>query len=140
MNTTNLRRRLEALEEQLTSEPVLLLMPDGRTETLPGHNDYVLNLLSRAVRGDRTLEMELVARSVSSIEPGGAHMVDLVRALLNGPVEAEDEGHRQKSWAAGGPIPNTAVGQAGVQSADHCGARRKRSREPGNIDLHAKAQ
>jgi len=62
-------------------------MPDGRTETLPGHNDYVLNLLSRAVRGDRTPEMELVARSVSSIEPGGAHMIDLARALLNGPVE-----------------------------------------------------
>jgi hypothetical protein len=87
MNTTNLRRRLEALEEQLTSEPILLLMPDGRTETLPGHNDYVLNMLSRAVRGDRTPEMERVARSVSSIEPGGAHMVDLVRALLNGPAE-----------------------------------------------------
>ena len=62
-------------------------MPAGRTQTLPGHNDYVLNMLSRAVRGDRTPEMELVARSVSSSEPGGAHMVDLVRALLNGPVE-----------------------------------------------------
>jgi hypothetical protein len=62
-------------------------MPGGRTETLPGHNDYVLNLLSRAVRGDRTPEMELIARSQSSTEPGGAHMIDLVRALLNGPVE-----------------------------------------------------
>jgi hypothetical protein len=62
-------------------------MPDGRMETLPGHNDYVLNLLSRAVRGDRTPEIELIARSQSSTEPGGAHMIDLVRALLNGPVE-----------------------------------------------------
>ena len=87
MNTVNLRRRLEALEQDLRSEPIALLMPDGRTETLPGHNDYVLNLLSRAVRGDRTPEMELVARSVSSIEPDGAHMIDLVRALLNGPNE-----------------------------------------------------
>jgi hypothetical protein len=87
MKTLNLRRRLQALEEQLTSEPILLRMPDGHLETLPGHNDYVLDLLSRAVRGDRTPEMELVARSVSSIEPGGAHMIDLARALLNGPVE-----------------------------------------------------
>jgi hypothetical protein len=87
MKTFNLRRRLEALEDQLTSEPILLLMPDGSTQTLPGHNDHVLNLLSRAVRGDRTPEMERVARSVSSIEPGGAHMVDLARALLNGPAE-----------------------------------------------------
>jgi hypothetical protein len=31
--------------------------------------------------------MELVARSISSAEPGGAHMIDLVLALLNGPVE-----------------------------------------------------
>jgi hypothetical protein len=87
MNTINMRRRLEALEEQLTSEPILLLMPDGGTETLPGQNDYVLSLLRRAVRGDRTPGMELVARSVSSTEPGGAHLIDLVRALLNSPVE-----------------------------------------------------
>jgi hypothetical protein len=81
----NLRRRLELLEGQITSEPIVLLMPDGRTQTLPGYNDYVLNLLSRAVRRDRTPEMELIARSQSSTEPGGAHMIDLVRALLNGP-------------------------------------------------------
>ena len=87
MNTIKLRRRLDALEEQLTSEPIVLLMPDGRTETLPGHNDYVLNLLGRAVGGDRTSDMELIARSVSSREPDGAHMIDLVRALLNGPNE-----------------------------------------------------
>ena len=88
MTTINLRRRLEALEQDfMSSKPILLLMPDGRTETLPGHNDYVLHLLSRAVRGDRTPEMDLIARSQSSTEPGGAHMIDLVRALLNGPIE-----------------------------------------------------
>jgi hypothetical protein len=88
MRTTSLRRRLQALERDFTgSEPILLLMPDGRTETLPGHDDYVLGLLGRALRGDRTPEMALVARSVSSAEPGGAHMIDLVRALLNGPNE-----------------------------------------------------
>ena len=81
MSKINLRRRLEALEQDLSGEPVVLLMPDGRLEALPGHNEYVLNLLSRAVRGDRTPEMELIARSVGSAEPGGAHMIDLVRAL-----------------------------------------------------------
>ena len=86
MKTANLRRRLEALEQDLSSEQIVLLMPGGRVVTLPGHNDFVLNLLSRAVRGDRTPEMDLVARSVSSREPDGAHMIDLVRALLNGPV------------------------------------------------------
>ena len=79
--------RLERLEKGLTDEPIVLHMPDGRIETLRGHNDYVLNLLSRAVRGDRTPEMELIARSVGSTEPGRAHMIDLVRAFLNGPNE-----------------------------------------------------
>ena len=87
MRTLNLRRRLEALEQDLTSEPIIVLMPDGGTETLPGHNDYVLNLVGRALHGDRTQEMDLVAQSVSSTEPGGADMIDLVRALLNGPAE-----------------------------------------------------
>jgi hypothetical protein len=95
MKTINLLRRLEALEKQISSEPIVLLMPDGRTETLPGHGDYVLDLLGRAVRGDRTPEMELNARSVSSAEPDGAHMVDLVRALLNGPAESVGREARQ---------------------------------------------
>jgi hypothetical protein len=74
----NLRRRLEALEQDLRSEPIVLLMSDNRAETLPGHNDYALNLLSRSVRADRTPAMELIARSQSSTEKGGAHMIALV--------------------------------------------------------------
>jgi len=85
MNMTSLHRRLEALERDLSpSEPILLLMPDGRTETLRGD---VADLLSRAIGGDRTPEMELISQSVSSIEPGGGKMIELARALLNGPVE-----------------------------------------------------
>jgi hypothetical protein len=82
-----LLRRIERLERGLGDEPILLLMPDGRTELLPGHNDYLLDLLSRTVRGDRSLDLDLIARSVSSVEPDGAHMVDLMRALLNGPKQ-----------------------------------------------------
>jgi hypothetical protein len=81
----NLRRRLELLEKQLTREPIVMQMPDGRSETLQGRGDYVLDLLSRACRGDRTPEMELIAQSMRSIEPDGAHMLDLMRAFLNGP-------------------------------------------------------
>ena len=33
------------------------------------------------------VELDLIRRSVSSKEPHGAHMIDLIRALLNGPVE-----------------------------------------------------
>ena len=68
-------------------------MADGSTETLPGHNHFVLDLLASACRGDRTPEMELIARSVGSTEPGGAHMIDLARALLNGPIEGVRSGN-----------------------------------------------
>jgi hypothetical protein len=62
-------------------------MPDGRSETLPVHNDYALDLFICATRGERTPELELIAQSVSSTEPGSAHMIDLVRAFLNGPQD-----------------------------------------------------
>jgi hypothetical protein len=79
----NLRRRLDSLEKELTgSELIVLHMPDGRAETL---RCSVLDLFTRAIRGDRTPEVELIARSISSTEPDGAHMIDLARALLNGP-------------------------------------------------------
>jgi hypothetical protein len=83
----NLRRRLELLEEQLTGEPALLKMPDGRTERLPGRGDYLLDLVARSMSGDRTPELELIAQSISCTEPGGGHMIDLARAFLNGPKE-----------------------------------------------------
>ena len=92
MSTIRLRRLLEALEKSPSSqERIVLLMQDGRTEMLPGHNDYVLNLLGRALNGDRTPEMELIAQGVGSVEPGDAHMIDLARALLNGPAEPGPE-------------------------------------------------
>ena len=87
MKTNKTVRRLEALEKGIGSiERIVLLMPDGHTETLRGHN--ARSLLGRALRDARTPEMELVARSVSSTEPDGAHMIDLARALLNTPGEA----------------------------------------------------
>lgn len=70
----NLRRRLEALEKSQTgSELIALDMPDGRAEKLRGD---VLDLFSRALRGDRTPQKELIARSISSTEPDGAHMIE----------------------------------------------------------------
>jgi hypothetical protein len=86
MRTTNLRQRLGALERDHSSaEPIILHLPDGRTEALPSRD--AVGLLGCALRGERTPEMELIARSVSSSEPDGAHMIDLARALLNGPAD-----------------------------------------------------
>ena len=66
---------------------IILKMPDGRMERLPGNQ--VRSLLGRAFRRERTPELELIAQSVSSTEPGDGHMIDLARALLNSPVGPE---------------------------------------------------
>jgi hypothetical protein len=65
-----------------------LLMPDGRMETLPGHNDCVLGLRSRAVRGNRTPETDLIALDPALLE-AQAHwtQVDRVRRLRFGPCQ-----------------------------------------------------
>lgn len=89
----NLKRRLKALEKGLISLPLTLLMPNGNTVTLRGGGEYALDLLACAYRGARTPIIELIAQSVSSTEPGGGHLVDLARAILNSPMEdaREDE-------------------------------------------------
>ncbi|MGA2716281.1 MAG: hypothetical protein ABSG41_24560 [Bryobacteraceae bacterium] len=51
-------------------------------------------LFLRACHRERTPEMELIARSISSTEPGGALIIDPARALLNGPGEARPEATR----------------------------------------------
>lgn len=76
-------RRLELLEKRLVSEPTVLFMPDGSTETLRGRGYYLLDLFVRACNGERTPELELIAHSVSSAEPGGGAMIDLTRDVLD---------------------------------------------------------
>ena len=78
----NLKRRLEALESKVVTEPIQLNMPDGSTVSLRGNGDDALNLLARVRQEARTPEMELIARSISSTEPGDGHLVDLARAIL----------------------------------------------------------
>src|ERR1700675_2747907 len=76
-----LHRRLESLEKRHLRDPIILQMPDGRIVTLPNRSGYLLDLVLRVLNGERTPEMELIAQSTSSIEPGGGHMLDIVRAF-----------------------------------------------------------
>jgi hypothetical protein len=50
--TINLRRRLEALEKDLTSEPILLLMPGGRIETREPQTSYATAALEEGGLSD----------------------------------------------------------------------------------------
>jgi|ERR1700722_7746182 hypothetical protein len=83
-----LHRRLESLEKRHLRDPIILQMPDGRIVTLPNRSGYLFGLVLHALRGDPTPEMELIAQSISSFEPGGSHMLDIVRAFWP-PSEAD---------------------------------------------------
>src|SRR5271165_2044118 len=87
-----LHRRIESLEKQHLRDPIVLQMPDGRIVTLPIRGGYLFNLVLRVLAGDRTPEMELIAQSTSCFEPGGGHMLDIVRAFWPEPKrDAPDE-------------------------------------------------
>jgi hypothetical protein len=77
----NLLRRLDRLEKQLIRAPILLIMSDGSTERLLGDANYMLDLMIDTLDGKISPELELIAHSMSSEEPGGAHMVDMARLL-----------------------------------------------------------
>ena len=86
----NLRRRLAALEKVLISEPTLLVMPGGRTATIPGRGEYLLKLLVVAARGanispEQAAELDLIRRSTGAIEPSGGRLVELIRCCVLGP-------------------------------------------------------
>jgi|GEM_PF-2579231 len=88
----NFKRRLEALERRLVTDPTTLFFEDGSSVQMSGRGDYVLKLFAAACCDQRSRETEMIARSVRSQEPGGGHMLDLARALLNGPAEVQEAG------------------------------------------------
>ena len=84
----NIRKRLEALEEGILREPQTLTMPDGRTETMVAHGDYLLRLFlaatsKEALSPKQAANLELIRRST-----GGNPMIDLIRCFLQGPAGA----------------------------------------------------
>ena len=54
----NLNRRLELLEKQIISEPIILRMPDGRTVK----GDRVRELLARSCQRERAPQMDIGRR------------------------------------------------------------------------------
>ena len=79
---------------QLGGEPIVL-HDAGRPHENASLRQRCARSIFARLRGDRVPEMELIARSISSIEPGGAHMIDLARAFLNGPNEDVRAGARR---------------------------------------------
>jgi hypothetical protein len=93
----NIKTRLQALEHRLISGDVTLRMPDGSIERLSGRiggvEDFRLHLVETVSCGNPTIEqkcqLDLIASSQSSEEPDGAHLIELIRCALRGPVREE---------------------------------------------------
>ena len=91
-----LHRRLEALEKRLINEPTILTMPDGTTAIMNGDVDYLRHLLggifsNRPISSGQAKHLDLIRRSTESREPDGAHLIDLIRALLNSPADGSEQ-------------------------------------------------
>jgi hypothetical protein len=83
----NMEKGVEALEARLPFDPITLLFEDGSSAKLAERSDYVMRLCGAFCRGEHSPKLDLIARSVSSEEPGGGHILDLIRAVLNSPAE-----------------------------------------------------
>jgi hypothetical protein len=87
-------KRILKLEKKLNTDPVILFFADGSTKELQGHSGFLLDLFCAYGRSDMTAAQfalgELIRQSVRSAEPGGARLIELIRALLHGPVTKPD--------------------------------------------------
>ena len=80
----NMHRRVAALERRLVTEPITLHFADGSSSIIPsrmGGRDHALELLSGAVRGERSRELDLLAAAVRIDEPDG-NLCELAQSIL----------------------------------------------------------
>jgi len=88
-----LEKRIRALEARYMSDPLILYFADGSTRQLCGRSDFLATLLADACRADlspaQTAALQLIRKSVFAHEPGGGHMVELLRLCAYGPLEPD---------------------------------------------------
>lgn len=87
-----LEKRIRALEARFTKDPVVLFFADGSTREIRSHGDFLLSLVADTCRGTdlgpgQAAQMDLIRQSVAAQEPGGGHLVEVLRCLLDGPAE-----------------------------------------------------
>jgi hypothetical protein len=85
----DLYRRLEALENDFDDEPVTLYFADGRRETLS--SERLLQLFGSVLHPETVSQadqrkLDSVNSCIRAHEPGGGHMVELLRAIQQSPV------------------------------------------------------
>lgn len=89
----NFEKRLRALEAKIITDPLILHLADGSTRTLFGGRDFLVRLLRGVCREAdfspaQAAHLDLVRKCVSSQEPGGGRMVELIGCLLHAQTDA----------------------------------------------------
>jgi len=87
-----LEQRIRALEARFHADPVILYFADGSTKEICGRADYLLRLFCAACYGGElsprhAAELDLIRNSVGEGGASCAHMTQLIRCFLRGPVE-----------------------------------------------------
>jgi hypothetical protein len=81
-----IEKRIRNLEAKLTPERITLCFDDGTTREIQGPRGFLLKLwpgLSGATLDpDQAEQLDLIRRSIAAEEPGGGHLVELLRALM----------------------------------------------------------
>lgn len=88
-----LEKRIRALEARMLADPVILYFADGSTREIRGHGHFLLRLFYDACGGGdlspvQKEQLDLIRRSVSAQEPGGARLTEIIRCFLLGPADA----------------------------------------------------
>ena len=88
-----IENRIRALEAALLTDPVILYFADGSMRELAGGGYHIYELFIDFLQGtlspERKEQVEWIRLCTSSLQPGGGHMVDLLRCMLHGPVGPE---------------------------------------------------
>jgi hypothetical protein len=89
----NLEKRLRALESGGITDPVILHFADGSTRRISG-GQYLVELLSAATGRANVLEnqhLNWVRECVAAHEPGGGHMIEVLKVIFHGPATSSDQ-------------------------------------------------
>lgn len=105
----SIHARLAKLEQVVRTDTITLTMPDGSIEVIrihsTGRGDGIMDLVRQAIREHNagqgySREIDLFRRAVDASQSDGGHAVDLIRALLNGPVFGPEAARRPQASEA----------------------------------------
>lgn len=83
-----LEKRIQALEAETFSDPVILHFADGSTKQLIGRRYFLLDLFFGACGGDlgpnQKAQLDLIRQCVAAEEPGGGRMIEAMQSFMIG--------------------------------------------------------